>query len=92
VKALLHPGENSIALTLANYGGAAGVNQGVALRLQEKPANVAWSRSVFNGLAQIIVKASKEPGVLQLTANAEGLEPVTVSIQTQSVTARPALP
>ena len=92
VKALLHPGENSIALTLANYGGTAGVNQGVALRLQEKPANVAWSRSVFNGLAQIIVKASKEPGVLQLTASAEGLEPVTVSIQTRSVTARPALP
>jgi len=64
----------------------------VALRLQEKPSAVAWSRSVFNGLAQIIVKSSKQPGSLKLTASAEGLKAATLSIQAQPVTARPALP
>jgi beta-galactosidase len=92
VKSLLHVGENVIAVTIANYGPAAGLNKGAALRLQDKPSPVVWSRSVFNGLAQIIVQSSKEPGVLKLTASAEGLKPVTISIQTQSVTARPALP
>jgi beta-galactosidase len=92
VKALLHPGENTIAVTLANYGGVSGVNLGVALRLQEKPSAIAWSRSVFNGLAQIIVKSSKQPGSLKLTASAEGLKAATLSIQAQPVTARPVLP
>ena len=92
VKALLHAGENTIAVTVANYGPVAGLNKGVALRLQEKPAPVAWSRSVFNGLAQIIVQSSKTPGVLKLTAHAEGLKPATIPIQANSVVSRPALP
>jgi beta-galactosidase len=92
VKKLLHAGENVIAVTMANYGSAAGLNKGVALRLQDKPAPVAWSRSVFNGLAQIIVQSSKEAGSLKLTARAEGLKPVTIPITTSPATPRPALP
>ena len=92
VKALLHVGENTIAVTMANYGSTAGLNKGVCLRLQDKPTPVAWSRSVFNGLAQIIVQATKDAGVIKLTAQAEGLKPVTVSIQAKKAAARPALP
>ncbi len=92
VKALLRVGENTVAVSMVNYGGAAGLNKGVCLRLQDKPAPVAWSRSVFNGLAQIIVQATKELGVMKLTASAEGLKPVTVSIQTNKAAARLALP
>jgi len=92
VQAFLHPGENTIAVTVANYGTAAGVNRGVWLRLPEPPPPVEWRRSVFNGLAQIIVQASKESGSLQLTARSPGLQPATVLLPTKAVVPRPALP
>jgi beta-galactosidase len=92
VKALVHSGENTVAVTVANYGASAGVNKGVCLRTPEPPPPVAWRRSVFNGLAQIIVQASKESGALKLTAHAAGLQPATAVIETKSAPARPALP
>ena len=92
VKKLLRAGENVLAVTLANYGPAAGLNKGVALRLQDNPAKVAWSRSVFNGLAQIIVQSSKEPGTLKLTARAKGLSSTSLPIATRAVAVRSALP
>ena len=92
VKALLHPGENTIAVSLANWGAAAGVNCGVMLRTPGTPAPVQWRRSVFNGLAQVIVQASKEAGTLKLTARAAGLEPATVLLQAQPAAPRPAVP
>ena len=92
VKALLHPGENTVAVALANYGAAAGVNKGAWLRYAEPPRPVAWSRSVFNGLAQVIVQATKEPGAITLTARAEGLKPATVAITANPATPRPAVP
>ena len=92
VKTLLHPGENTIAVAIANYGPAAGLNKGVMLRLQETPTPVEWRRSAFNGLAQLIVQSVKESGTIRLTARSVGLKPVTVSIQTRPVSPRPALP
>lgn len=92
VKKLLRTGENVIAVALANYGSAAGLNKGVELRLQSAPQPVAWSRSVFNGLAQIIVQSAKEAGDLKLTARAEGLKPTTVTIQSKAATPRPVVP
>jgi beta-galactosidase len=92
VKKLLRASENVLAVTLANYGPAAGLNKGVALRLQDNPAPVAWSRSVFNGLAQIIVQSSKQPGTLKLTARAKGLSPMSVPIATRAVAVRAAVP
>jgi beta-galactosidase len=92
VKKLLRAGENVLAVTLANYGPTAGLNKGVALRLQDNPAKVAWSRSVFGGLAQIIVQSSKDPGTLKLTARAKGLSSTSIAIATQAVATRAALP
>ena len=92
VKAKLLPGVNTIAVTVANYGDAAGVNKGVQLRLVDKPTKSAWSRSVFNGLAQVIVQSTQEAGSIKLSAKAEGLKPVTVSIETKPATLRAALP
>jgi beta-galactosidase len=92
VRKLLRAGENVLAVTLANYGPVAGLNKGVALRLQDNPAKVAWSRSVFNGLAQIIVQSSKEPGTLKLTARAKGLSSTSIPIATRAVAVRAALP
>ncbi len=92
VKALLHPGENTAAVIIANYGVAAGVNRGVNLRLQDPAPAPQWSRSVFNGLGQIIVQGSRTSGALALTAAAAALAPATATIQTQAVALAPAVP
>jgi hypothetical protein len=84
--------ENLIAVTLANYGPAGGLNKGVALRLQDNSAKVSWSRSVFNGLAQIIVQSSKEPRTLKLSARAKGHSSMSIPIATRAVAVRAALP
>src|SRR5581483_5297329 len=88
VKALLHPGANTIAVALANWGTAAGVNKGVELRLYDLPPPPAWSRTTFNGLAQVIVRTSKQSGSLQLTARAPGLTPATLPLAAAAVTPR----
>jgi len=81
VKSLLHPGENTITIVIANYNTSAGINKGVFLRLQDKAAPVQWSRSAFNGLAEVIVQSTGGSGPIRLTATSEGLEPASVSIQ-----------
>jgi len=93
VKGLLHPGENIVAVTTANYGPEhAGLSKGVALRLMEDPPAVHWRRSVFNGLAQVVVQSSREPGSLRLTASSPGLDPASLVIQARAAPARPSVP
>lgn len=92
VKHLLHPGENVIAVAVANWNGAGGINKGVTLRLGEKPEMPQWRRSVFNGLGQIIVQSAKTAGEIKLTARSEGLLPATVVIQTRPGRLRPCVP
>ncbi len=93
VKALLHPGENVVAVATANYGPEhSGLSRGVVLRLQGDPPPVHWRRSVFNGLAQVIVKSSREAGTLKLTARSDGLDPATLLLQSLPVAPRPAVP
>ena len=53
-------------------------------------------RSLFNGLAQVILQASKNPGTITLEAYAEPwpgpkLPPVTLTITTKRVELRPTL-
>ena len=50
-----------------------------------------WQRSLFSGLAQILVQSTKEPGEIKLTARAEGLTPVTLTIPSHPATPRPAI-
>jgi beta-galactosidase len=93
VKGILHPGENSIAVAAANWSELpSGISRGVSLRLQDAPLPVHWRRSVFNGVAQIILQSSREPGALRLTARAGGLEPATLVVPSAPATARPAVP
>lgn len=42
-----------------------------------------WRRSLFSGLAQIIVQSTREPGEIKLTAGADGLTPFTLTIPSQ---------
>jgi beta-galactosidase len=88
----LHGGANTIAVAVKNNEGAGGMNKGVSLTIADKPVPPAWQRHVFNGLAQIIVQASKEPGKLRLTARADSLTPATLEIATQPSMLRPAVP
>ena len=92
VKQLLHPGDNTVAVLVENYSSSGGITNGVTLRMQDKPVLPEWKRSVFNGLAQIIVQSTREPGAIKLTAAAEGLSPATVSVQSQPCEPRPAAP
>ena len=50
-----------------------------------------WQRSLFSGLAQIIVQSRAEPGEIKLTARADGLTPVTLTIPSRPTTPRPAI-
>jgi beta-galactosidase len=92
LKAWLHTGENSVAVTLANWGEAAGLNQGVQLRLVDPPGPTQWRRSVFNGLAQVLIQTTGESGTIHLTAESKALEPTTTTITSKVTERRPYLP
>jgi beta-galactosidase len=51
-----------------------------------------WSRSLFNGLAQIIVQSTRDTGEIKLTATADGLTPATTVVKTQPCAPRPSMP
>ena len=69
-------------------------NTAVSLDLTSAPVlpPSPWGRSVFNGLAQVIVQATKEPGTLTLTATGEGLKSAAVPVQSQGCAPRPSVP
>jgi beta-galactosidase len=92
VKHRLHPGDNTVAVLVENYSSSGGITLGVTLRMQDKPVLPEWKRSVFNGLAQIIVQSTKDPGEIKLAARAESLSPATVSVSSQPCPPRPAAP
>jgi beta-galactosidase len=92
IKSALHVGDNVIAVGVRNESGQGGLDPDVELELMGKPFSVAWSRSLFNGLAQIIVQSTKDAGEIKLTATADGLQPATATIQTVPGGIRPSVP
>lgn len=91
IKEHLRVGDNVIAVGVKNDAGPGGVNPRVSVVVC-KPVVEPWSRSLFNGLAQIIVQSTREPGELRLTARSSGLAPATDVVHTQPCTPRPAAP
>jgi beta-galactosidase len=49
-------------------------------------------RSLFNGLAQVIVQSTREPGEIHLTARSEGLFPAEATVTARLATPRAAVP
>jgi beta-galactosidase len=88
VRKLLHAGDNSIAVAVRNRDGEGGINQGVNLIFPSKAVAVNWKRSMFNGLAQVIVQSGTEPSEIRLTAHAEGIVDNTVVIEAKGHPAR----
>jgi len=91
-KQFLHIGDNVIAVGVKNSGGQGGLKPEVNLDLVGEPTTLQWSRSLFNGLAQIIVQSTKDAGEIKLTATADGLTPATAVVQAQPCAPRPAVP
>jgi beta-galactosidase len=92
IHSFLHAGDNAIAVIVKNVGGPGGVSKGTSLTIQDKPVPPDWKRSLFNGLAQVIVQSQKADGDIQLVATADGLPTTTIAIHTKPVTPRPVAP
>ena len=91
-KQFLHVGDNIIAVGVKNSGGQGGLKPEVNLDFVSEPTTLQWSRSLFNGLAQIIVQSTKDAGEIKLTATANGLKPATAVLETKPCTPRPFVP
>ncbi len=58
----------------------------------DKPSTPGEARrSLFNGLAMVLVQSLKEPGEIKLTAVAEKLEAASIALLSQPAKARPAV-
>jgi beta-galactosidase len=68
------------------------LNPDVNVEIIGKSVSSPWSRSLFNGLAQVIVQSSKDAGEINLTASADGLKSTTVTVKTVACTPRPSVP
>jgi beta-galactosidase len=92
LRKFLREGKNTIAVAVQNVANSGGVNKGVSLEIEGKPVPAQWKRSVFNGLAQIIVQAGKEPGTIALTARADGMASTGLNISASTAVPRPGVP
>jgi beta-galactosidase len=91
-KQFLRVGDNVIAVGVKNSAGGGGLKPEVNLDVVAESKTLPWSRSLFNGLAQIIVQSARNTGEIKLTASADGLAPATTVIQTQPGAPRPFVP
>ena len=91
-KKRLHVGDNVIAVGVYNGVGQGGLNPNVNVQLVGHTSAAQWSRSLFNGLAQVIVQSTKDAGDIKLTASADGLASTTATVQTKPSVLRPTAP
>jgi beta-galactosidase len=92
IKKFVHAGDNVVAVGVNNGVGSGGLNPNVTVKIIGNAGVPPWSRSLFNGLAQIIVQSTRDASEFKLTATADGLKPVTAVMQTQPCTPRPFVP
>jgi beta-galactosidase len=50
-----------------------------------------WKRKVFNGLAQVIIQADKQPGEIKITATSPGLSQAELKLQVKPTILRPSV-
>jgi beta-galactosidase len=93
--AALRPGKNVIAVVAAPPPGGNRRGRG---RREGNPGLVRmttpagrWQRSLFNGLAQVIVQSTGQPGEITLTARAPGLTDAVLKLQAQPTALRAAI-
>jgi beta-galactosidase len=98
--ASLRAGKNVIAIVATPVAAGRG-GRGLGGQAQQtgNPAVVKiltapgdWKRSLFNGLAQIIVQSTGQPGEITLTANSPGVAQGVLKLQAQPTVLRAAVP
>lgn len=92
IRKTLRPGANTIYVVVKNSDNAGGLSKGATLEFLTQPRAAGWQRSVFNGLAQVIVRAGKEAGEITLHAKSAGLQDGSIVINATRSPARPAAP
>ena len=92
IKKFIHAGDNVVAVGVNNGVGSGGLNPNVTVKIIGHTSAAPWSRSLFSGLAQIIVQSTRDAGEFKLTASADGLKPATAIVETQPCVPGPCLP
>ena len=87
--------DNTIEFAIGGPGKIIGVGNGDPAshepdRFIEPSAK--WRRSLFNGLAQIIVQTTGDPGEIKLSATSAGLAPAAIVLKSSPCTPRPSVP
>ena len=78
---------NKIAFTISGPGKLIGVGNGDPNCLE---SDKAPKRSLFNGLAQVIIQSTKRPGAIHIVAAKDGWEGPDLTSATLLITAKPA--
>lgn len=92
IKKFIHAGDNVIAVGVNNVVGQGGLNPNVTVKAIGQSGVPPWSRSLFNGLAQIIVQSTRDAGEIKLVASADGLKPASATVITEAGTCPPSVP
>jgi beta-galactosidase len=80
---------NHVQFEISGSGKIIGVGNGDPASHE---ADKASQRSLFNGLAQVIVQSTRDAGSITLTATAQGLSPTSITLQAQAAPVRPFVP
>ena len=83
---------NEIRLKISGPGKIIGVGNGDPTSLEADRYDTGWRRKLFSGLAQVIIQSTDEPGKIRLEADAEGLAPAVLIIQSHPAQVRPHVP
>jgi beta-galactosidase len=92
IRKFIRVGDNVIAVGVNNGVGSGGLNPNVTVNVIGNTTVPPWSRSLFNGLAQILVQSTRDAGEIKLSATADGLAPATTTVQTRPCAPRPSVP
>jgi beta-galactosidase len=92
IKEFIRAGDNVVAVGVNNGAGQGGLNPNVGVKIIGHAGAPPWSRSLFNGLAQILAQSTRDAGEFKLTASADGLAPATTVVRTQPCAPRPSVP
>jgi beta-galactosidase len=97
-RAVLRPGKNVVAIVATPVRSGLGEEQSFRWgefgpgAIQVVVPGSQWKRSVFNGLAQVIVQSTQQAGEITLTATSQGLAPANVKIESHPAELRAAVP
>jgi len=80
---------NKIHFAIAGAAKIIGVGNG---NPSSQESDKADERSLFNGLAQVIVQSESGSGEMRLTASGEGLQPAQIAINVKPAAGRPMVP